>query len=215
MIEEWKITVESDRYEVSNLGNVRHIERKKNITTDKNHASNYCFWSRRENKKLHNAYVHRTVYQAFNEVIIPKGMEINHLDFNRKNNCLNNLELVSKRENNNYSDKAGRYNEARKKHSEWLKEKAKKGELDYFIKKTPEQLKSLGLKIAQTIKERGHHNTGKFGLDNPTFKWNSQQLKEVRELWKSGKSMKGIARLLNRPYTSIRNVCVGSHKNII
>jgi hypothetical protein len=207
----WKTTIESDLYEVSNLGKVRHIIRRKILVTDKNHSSGYCYWTRREDK-TYNSYVHRTVYQAFNNIVIPKGMEINHLDFNRKNNCLSNLELVNKKENHNYSFKAGRYEDAHKKQSEMLKNKWASGwklELSSLAKE------NIGKKTKERIKTKGHHNLGKFGLDNPAFKWTIEQLEEVRNLWKSGRSMNGIAKELNKPYTSIRNVCVGPHKDIM
>ena len=41
---------------------------------------------------------HRIIWQAFNGPI-PKGLEINHKDSNKKNNALSNLELVTKSQN--------------------------------------------------------------------------------------------------------------------
>lgn len=45
-----------------------------------------------------NLYVHRLVYRNFVGVI-PKGMEINHIDHDKSNNSLENLELVTHSEN--------------------------------------------------------------------------------------------------------------------
>jgi len=42
--------------------------------------------------------VHRVVWEAFNGPI-PDRLEINHKDLNRTNNCLDNLEIVTHREN--------------------------------------------------------------------------------------------------------------------
>ena len=45
-------------------------------------------------------YIHRLVYETFVGPI-PDGLQINHIDHNTHNNNLDNLELVSQRENNN------------------------------------------------------------------------------------------------------------------
>ena len=42
--------------------------------------------------------VHRFVYECYNGNI-PDGMQINHIDSNRQNNCINNLEVVTQLEN--------------------------------------------------------------------------------------------------------------------
>ena len=52
----------------------------------------------RINKKYYYAYVHRLVYESFIGNI-PSDKEINHIDGNKINNALNNLELVSGDEN--------------------------------------------------------------------------------------------------------------------
>jgi hypothetical protein len=43
-------------------------------------------------------YVHRAVWEYHNGDI-PSGYEIDHIDHNRQNNCLENLRLVTRREN--------------------------------------------------------------------------------------------------------------------
>ena len=52
---------------------------------------------RREGKRL-NRYVHRLVWQTF-KGSIPEGYEINHIDHNKQNNFLYNLELVTHSQN--------------------------------------------------------------------------------------------------------------------
>jgi hypothetical protein len=47
-------------------------------------------------------YVHRLVAEAFLEGFLP-GLEVNHRDFNRGNNRLNNLEMCTRKENLAYS----------------------------------------------------------------------------------------------------------------
>jgi hypothetical protein len=48
--------------------------------------------------KRYQILVHRVVYSFFNGEI-PDGMQINHIDGDKKNNALSNLELVTPREN--------------------------------------------------------------------------------------------------------------------
>ena len=102
-------------YEVSNLGNVKSLERKvKNpyaaagykIVKEKllalTFANQYLEVSLyKENKRKHFR-VHQLVAFAFLDHK-PCGFEIvvNHLDFNKTNNRLDNLELVTNRENSN------------------------------------------------------------------------------------------------------------------
>lgn len=52
----------------------------------------------RHNGKRHNKYIHRLVWETFKGEI-PKHLEINHIDHNKLNNSLSNLELVSHSEN--------------------------------------------------------------------------------------------------------------------
>ena len=52
--------------------------------------------------------VHRFVYECYNGNI-PDKMEINHKDLNRQNNCIDNLELVTRSENMKPAHKARKY----------------------------------------------------------------------------------------------------------
>lgn len=51
-------------------------------------------------------YIHRLVYEFWKERI-PKGMQINHIDGNKTNNNLNNLELVSRKDNMKHAQEMG------------------------------------------------------------------------------------------------------------
>ena len=89
------------RYEVSNLGNVKSLTRNKLLKPASTRASNrgYLFVQLGKDHKL--KYIHRAVWEAFNGPI-PEGLQINHLDENKLNNSLNNLSLVTHRENMNW-----------------------------------------------------------------------------------------------------------------
>lgn len=53
--------------------------------------------------------LHRLVWESFNSVI-PDGLEINHIDGDKKNNVLSNLEVVTRRENVNHAFENGLVN---------------------------------------------------------------------------------------------------------
>lgn len=92
--------------EVSNLGKVFKNGRPLNIYS--NHDG-YSVVALRCSSGWRSVGVHRLVATAF----IPKenegDLEVNHIDFNRQNNCFSNLEWVSHLENVSHSRKAGRY----------------------------------------------------------------------------------------------------------
>lgn len=107
-------------YQVSNLGRVRSLKR---FITHKN-GKTYC-WKEKirksyvnkhtgyvqvelsNNQKKKKFYVHRLVAEAFLESYNSQ-LTVNHKDFNRKNNCVENLECVTLNENFYYSYRANR-----------------------------------------------------------------------------------------------------------
>lgn len=119
-MEEWKyIPGYENIYQVSNLGNVRSVDR----IVYKNQVS--CFRSGRIKKqsrdkdgylvvnlskdgKQKKAKVHRLVAEMFVDGKAC-GSEVNHKDFNRENNSASNLEWVTHLENVTHSIHAGRH----------------------------------------------------------------------------------------------------------
>lgn len=109
--EVWK---QYDNYvEVSNTGKVRSISTKYEY---KPHDNGYGYLSvnilyRKDGLiyyKLRD-YIHRLVIKTFIGDI-PEGYEINHIDFNKSNNTLNNLEIVTRKQNIAHNVKYGRVN---------------------------------------------------------------------------------------------------------
>lgn len=95
-------------YEVSNLGNVRGLDRyvnrngfKMKITghTMKPAKGKFGYMSvqLRKDGRVQRKYVHRLVAESF--LGVPDGLEINHIDENKQNNCLSNLEWVTRSKN--------------------------------------------------------------------------------------------------------------------
>lgn len=91
-------------YQVSNFGVVRSIKndkirvRKPQIDTWKYYKLD--LWN---NSKMKQMQIHKIVFISFN-FIPPKNMVINHIDGNKLNNCLSNLELITQRENVSHSE---------------------------------------------------------------------------------------------------------------
>ena len=52
--------------------------------------------------------VHRIVYETFSGSPIPEGLQVNHIDENKENNNITNLNLMTCKENNNYGTRTDR-----------------------------------------------------------------------------------------------------------
>lgn len=59
--------------------------------------------------------VHRLVYMA-HKGVIPEGMQINHKDENKANNCIDNLELMTNKENSSYGTRNARISKSMKRY---------------------------------------------------------------------------------------------------
>lgn len=95
--EVWK-PFRNTHYEISNLGRAKNLKTGKILTGGINKNSGYIrFVYVDENEKNCEMQMHRAVYETFypNEEI----QVINHIDSNRSNNRLSNLENISQREN--------------------------------------------------------------------------------------------------------------------
>lgn len=88
-------------YQVSNLGNVRNLKQNKNLSKIDN-GNGYLYITLRNKGKRKNHYIHRLVAENFIENF-DKNKVINHKDYNKKNNNINNLENITQRENIIYS----------------------------------------------------------------------------------------------------------------
>lgn len=99
-------------YQISNLGNVRSLERKvrinkgyrivKNKILKLGIRNNYYVINLNKNNKKKSFQVHRLVAEAFINNLDNKPI-INHKNFNKLDNNVNNLEWCTQKENVNYS----------------------------------------------------------------------------------------------------------------
>ena len=100
MTERWEDIVGYEGlYKVSNLGRVKG---KSRIKSQQDNGKGYSIVHLSKNGKLRWHLVHRLVAEAFIKNIEDKPT-INHIDGNRKNNKLNNLEWATYSENNLHS----------------------------------------------------------------------------------------------------------------
>ncbi|MBR9700407.1 hypothetical protein GOV11_00910 [Candidatus Woesearchaeota archaeon] len=144
MIDEaWKKVEGFENYEVSNRGSIRNKLTKK-ILSPGNDGRGYLLislYSDSCEKKTQK--VHRIVAKAFVEGY-EEGLDVNHLDCDRKNNGSDNLAWCTRRENIRYGIKCGNYNQtgSRNNFSKLtesnvveIKRKIEKGELTKSIAK--------------------------------------------------------------------------------
>lgn len=112
-LEEWKPIKEYDgHYEVSNLGNVRNSKGKiLKLQTDSNGYKRVNLYKKGYKVNL----VHRLVASAFIENPLNK-LCVNHIDNDRTNNNVNNLEWVSYEENMQWASIQGRMNPTEETH---------------------------------------------------------------------------------------------------
>lgn len=111
MEEVWKnvsVSGFEDLYQVSNLGNVRSVDRMrgnrffqgKRMKPNLN-KQGYCRVTLSNCEKTRKFFVHVLVINAFKKNV-DNLSQINHIDENKQNNCLENLEYCSASYNVNY-----------------------------------------------------------------------------------------------------------------
>jgi hypothetical protein len=110
--EVWKDIKETNgRYQVSNRGRVRN---KKKLIKQFDNGNGYMYVRILVNNKPTNKRVSRLVAQAF--LRNPNNyLFVNHIDENRKNNNVDNLEWCSIKYNNNFGKRIEKYKKARYK----------------------------------------------------------------------------------------------------
>ena len=116
MEEIWKDIKDYPNYMVSNLGRVKSLgrwvnyknkgkrlkeEKIMNPSVDKDGYQRVGLW---KNRKVKYLRVHRLVYEAF-VGDIPKGTQVNHINEIKSDNRLENLNLMTPKENSNWGSR--------------------------------------------------------------------------------------------------------------
>lgn len=102
----WKVCPIADFFEVSTNGDVRLVTRKR-IIKPCNNGHDYLYVTKVfSGKKKKHFYVHRLVAATFLEN--PENLaEVNHIDGNKQNNNVSNLEWCSRRDNALHAARTG------------------------------------------------------------------------------------------------------------
>lgn len=100
--ENWKTIKDYQDYQVSDLGNVKSLKLGKERILKSAISKGYLFVVIFKNSKPKKRTIHSLVAEAFLNHI-PKGMKlvVNHKNFIKTDNKLENLEIVTNRENTN------------------------------------------------------------------------------------------------------------------
>ena len=117
-IEIWKnINGYNGKYQISNLGRIRdtNYRNTNKIKIRKILINNwgYQYVKITENGKIIHYFIHRLVYETFIGKI-PDNMQVNHIDEDKTNNSLSNLNLLSPKDNSNYGTRNKRISETKK-----------------------------------------------------------------------------------------------------
>jgi hypothetical protein len=109
-MENWKTIKDYENYQISNLGNVKSLNynksNKEKLLKIRLLKSGYCRVYLCKNGKARDFYIHRLV--AINFLLKKdKDIQVNHIDGNKSNNNIKNLEWCSQSENMIHSYKIG------------------------------------------------------------------------------------------------------------
>lgn len=110
----WKPIKGYQDYEVSDLGNVRSLKYGKVKLLKPGISRGYYHVNLWKNGKVKNLLVHRLVVETFIGKI-PKGQVVNHINEDKSDNRLSNLEIVTQKENQNHGTRNERIAKANSK----------------------------------------------------------------------------------------------------
>ena len=103
------------KYEVYEDGRIWSYSHKKflKLETIKDGYQRVCLLN--NEGKIKKYLVHRVVYEAVTGNPIPEGLQVNHIDEDKTNNHITNLNLMTCKQNNNYGTRTERAAKAHNK----------------------------------------------------------------------------------------------------
>lgn len=109
IVEIWRdvtcMNIQPNVYQVSNNGKVRYVSGiEKPVCVNGGYAKTFF---RLLNKHGRNIGIHKIVYLTFNNLKDTDGLQINHIDGDKLNNELYNLEMVTPKQNTNHAHLTG------------------------------------------------------------------------------------------------------------
>ena len=170
MEEIWKPIDGFEAYQVSSLGKVRSKDRYANsgigirlykgkVLKQGMDRVGYLHVVLSKDNKQKIFLVHRLVYEAFNGKI-PEGMQVNHIDENKSNNSIENINLMTPKQNTNWGTAIERSSKKRINHKALSKAVAQYDLQGNFIAEYPsvcEAERKLGINrgaISSALKGR-------------------------------------------------------------
>lgn len=111
-MEEWKKIKDFENYQISTYGRIKNKNNK--ILIPQKNKSGYMSIVIYKHQKFSKVKpkcfrIHRLVLETFNPVENMQKLQVNHIDHNRTNNNINNLEWVTAKENCNLKSKKEKY----------------------------------------------------------------------------------------------------------
>lgn len=104
-MENWKdVPGYEGRYQISDFGNVKSLISNRLLKPSQDKFG-YVRFNALKNKKSKTLRIHRLVMEVFNP--INSFMQVNHIDGNKLNNRLNNLEWCTDSDNKKHAYKTG------------------------------------------------------------------------------------------------------------
>ncbi len=177
--EQWNPVVGHEGlYEVSNLGRIKRVKAERSTHAGrilkptyntKGYARANLYWSFR-NKRT--TYFHIIVMEAFAGAR-PDGCDINHIDADKSNNRLVNLEYVTRQENIQHAKRLGLFIS---------------GDAHY-ARRNPEK---MSIRTKEWYK--AHPESIRRGSQNPMAKLNEEQVAEIKRRLAAGEKRQPIAR---------------------
>jgi len=184
--EEWKTIKVFDDYEISNFGRVKSFKRYKNgkILNYYDDSHGYLFVKLYINGKSDNKRIHRLVLETF-VGINPDKPFCNHIDGNKENNYIENLEWCTPSENIKHEFKIGL--------------QSNKGENNPNYRKHP----SKETKRKQSEKAKGKYE----GENNPSSILTIKDVIQIRKHLKEGiLTQKEIGKIFGVSHITISDI---------
>lgn len=104
-LEEWK-DIEGTNYAISTFGNLKNKQTNNILKTTKSSRGYLTYTSRTDNAKIVFFRIHREVAKAF--IPNPNNLpQVNHIDGNKLNNCVDNLEWCDNSYNQLHANRIG------------------------------------------------------------------------------------------------------------
>jgi hypothetical protein len=157
----WKMIDKYKDYQVSNFGRVKSF--KKYHGTDErilkqSICRKYFIITLSKNKIRKNKYIHRLVYETFKEKI-EKGYDVHHINENKEDNFVENLESTLKFDHQSFHNKGEKSSWFGKHHSEKTKQlmsvnAKQKGENNSYSKLTNKEVIQIKMLFKLNFKNK-------------------------------------------------------------